>query len=111
DVYRARLSAAGTEILNGTFGVPEGIAGVWSATQAIPATFRLVSATEIEVCWQTVTGLSYRLETKTGLAEGDWTPVEGAPTTGSGESGESVCQQLTLATDETARFYRIVIAP
>jgi len=108
DVYRARVSSSGTEIVNGTFGVPEGIAGVWLAVQTIPMTIRLVSATEIEVCWDTQPEISYRLETKPSLGAGDWTPVNDGSTAG---SGGSACQQLTLAADEGERLYRVVLAP
>lgn len=108
DVYRARVSASGTEIVNGTFGVPEGIAGVWSAVQTIPMTARFLSPTELELCWETQTTASYRLETRESLATGEWTPVNEAPTVGSGASS---CQSVPVDAEETGRLYRVVLAP
>jgi len=108
DVYRARLSASGTEIVNGTFGVPEGIAGVWEAVQTIPMTVRQISPTEIEVCWETQTTASYRLETRAVLGAGEWTSVNEEATPGSGASN---CQSLEIAADEGQRLYRVVLAP
>ncbi|MBN8246288.1 MAG: hypothetical protein J0L84_02450 [Verrucomicrobia bacterium] len=108
DVYRARVSSTGTEIVNGTFGVPEGIAGVWSAVQTIPMTARFLSPTELELCWETQATASYRLETRAALGTGEWTPVNEAPTVGSGASS---CQSVPVVAEESERLYRVVLAP
>lgn len=105
DVYRARLSVDGTEIVNGTFGVPEGVAGVWSAKRTLQLTPRLVSPEQLELCWDTGTNFWYQLQYRADAGRDAWIPVNGPPTQG---SGHQECASLPILADQSQRFYQIV---
>ena len=107
DAYQARLNAEGTGIVNGTFGVPEGIAGVWSARQTIPASIRFTPPDELQVCWSSPTNYWYQLQFTTNLALGTWEPVSAGWTQG---AGEEECAVLTVLPDTDEQSYRVALS-
>ena len=106
DVYRARLSQDGKSIVNGTFGVPQGVSGVWSAKQAVTVTAQLTPPDKLDLCWSTATNAWYQVQTRVNPALEAWVPVSDAWTPG---TGNSECLQLTIPAGADQRFYRVAM--
>lgn len=106
DVYRARLAAGGHALVNGTFGVPQGVAGVWSAKQTLALTIALTAPDKVELCWGTGTNFWYQLQAKADLALGDWAPVGTGWRQG---AGEVECAELTIPAESPQQFYQVVL--
>lgn len=106
DVYRARLAADGHALVNGTFGVPQGVAGVWSARQTLGLTIALTAPDTIELCWGTGTNFWYQLQTQSTLTSEDWAPVGDGWKQG---TGDAECVQKTLTAGDNQQFYQVVL--
>lgn len=72
-----------------------------SFAPALPITIR---TSQVEVCWESVPDATYRVEWRSEVSPGDWSPVvECVRSTGS-----TTCVQDAVAPGEPRRFYRVV---
>ena len=66
-----------------------------------------IRLSQVELCWQSATNVSYQLQYQSALTGGQWTDL-GAPIVG---DGSRKCVTDAIAEGEPRRFYRTVIAP
>lgn len=105
DVYKARVELGEGKISNGVFGVPQGIAGVWSATQTLKVDLTLVNDTTAELCWETGVNLWYQVQVRSDAVTGGWLPIQSEWSKG---TGQRECTQIPIQPGMTAQYFRVV---
>jgi len=68
-----------------------------------PTVAATLAAGQIELTFPTVTGVSYRVEARSSLGGGTWTP-EGTAVVGNGSAAS-----VKLATSDDAKFFRVTV--
>ena len=106
DVYRAQLSTNNDEIVNGTFGVPEGVAGTWSAKRTLEMSSEQKTPGQLEVCWNIGTSYWYQLQHSPDPAKVPWVPVTAEWTRG---SGAAECIQIPIVPEVASDFYQVAL--
>ncbi|MBL9173419.1 MAG: hypothetical protein JNL10_07800 [Verrucomicrobiales bacterium] len=105
DVYKARVELSEGKISNGVFGVPQGIAGVWSAVQTLEVSFTLVNETTAELCWDTGVNLWYQVQVRSGVGTDGWVPLQAEWKKG---SGGRECTQIPIQPGTSAQYFQVV---